>query len=487
MTTAKLCIVVLAESMADLRRQRDAAADADLIELRLDTVRDVDVEGALAGRTRPIIVTCRPSWEGGQFQGSEEERHRILARALALGADYVDVEWKAGFADLLQPATRARVVLSSHDFEQLPADLGERARAMHASGAGVVKIAGLATRLSDAARLLEVARTFESAGGQRVFIAMGPLGEVSRVCAARFGSAWSYAGAVPGIGQIAPRTLVEQYRFKSITTATRIFGIVGRPVTHSVSPAMHNAAFRDAGVDAVYLSFPAVDADDFVTFARALGVSGASVTIPYKVALAERANDVDPLARRIGAINTLRMGRDGWEAKNTDITGFLRPLRDRGVRLDGCRVAVLGSGGSARAVVVGLSTAGALVTIHARNSGRARALAAEGGAQAGEWPPARGSWDLLVNCTPLGMYPDVVATPVPAESLGGGLVYDLVYNPLDTRLLREAGAAGCATIGGLDMLVAQAQDQFEWWVGTRPDADVMRAAALSRLAEFRTP
>lgn len=487
MTTAKLCIVVLAESMAELRRQRDAAADADLIELRLDTVKDLDVDGALAGRARPVIVTCRPSWEGGQFQGSEEERHRILARALALGADHVDVEWKAGFADLLEPATRPRVVLSSHDFERLPIDLAERARAMHATGVGVVKIAGMATRLSDTARLLEVARTFDGAGGQRVFIAMGPLGEASRVCAARFGSAWTYAGAVPGIGQIAPRALVDQYRFKSITAATRIFGIVGLPVTHSVSPAMHNAAFRALGLDAVYLSIPAVDADDFVTFARTVGVSGASVTIPYKVALAERADEVDPLARRIGAINTLRMGRDGWQAKNTDIAGFLRPLRDRGVRLDGCRAAVLGSGGSSRAVVTGLSTAGAHVTIHARNVDRARSLAADSGGQVGEWPPSRASWELLVNCTPLGMYPNADASPVPAASLGGGLVYDLVYNPLDTRLLREARAAGCATIGGLDMLVAQAQDQFEWWVGTRPDADVMRAAALSRLAEFKTP
>ncbi len=487
MTTAKLCIVVLAESTADLRRQRDLAVDADLIELRLDAVKDVDVAGALEGRTCPVIVTCRPSWEGGYFQGSEEERHGILARALALGADHVDVEWKAGFADLLVPATLPRVVLSSHDFERLPADLPERARTMQAVGAGVVKIAGMATRLSDTARLLEVARTFDGAGGRRVFIAMGPHGETSRVCAAHFGSAWAYAGTVPAIGQIGPRHLLDQYRFKSITAATRIFGIVGLPLAHSVSPAMHNAAFRALGMDAVYLSFPAVDVDDFVTFARTVGVSGASVTIPYKVALAERANQVDPLAQRIGAINTLRMEPGCWRAMNTDISGFLRPLRDRGVHLPGCRAAVLGSGGSARAVVTGLTAADAHVTIHARQADRARTLAAESGARVGEWPPSPGSWDLLVNCTPLGMYPNVDASPVPAATLGGGLVYDLVYNPLDTRLLREARAAGCATIGGLDMLVAQAQDQFEWWVGTRPDADVMRAAALSRLAEFRTP
>lgn len=487
MTTAKLCTVVLADSMADLRRQRDAAVEADLVELRLDTVKDLDVDGALADRTRPVVVTCRPRWEGGQFQGSEEERHRILVRALAAGAEHVDVEWKAGFGDLLRPTTRSRIVISSHDFVRLPEDLAERARAMHATGAGVVKIAITANRLRDTTALLELAQTYEEQAGERVFIAMGPLGEASRVCAARFGSAWTYAGAVPNIGQIPPHALVEQYRFKSITSATNIFGVVGLPVSHSVSPAMHNAAFRALGVDAVYLSFPAVDVDDFMAFARGLGVSGASVTIPYKVALAERADEVDPLARRIGAINTLRMDRGRWLARNTDINGFLRPLLDRGVPLDGRRVSVLGSGGSSRAVTTGLTMAGAIVTVHARNADRAQALAAACGVQAGPWPPTAGSWDLLVNCTPVGMYPNVEASPVSATALGGGLVYDLVYNPLETRLLREARAAGSATIGGLDMLVAQAQDQCEWWVGTRPGADVMRAAALSRLAEFRTP
>lgn len=481
---SKLCVVALGPTMADLRAQRDSAVEADLVELRLDTVADLSVDGALAGRRTPVIATCRAPWEGGAFQGSEEERHRILARALDLGADYVDVEWRAGFRDLLSPERRDRVVLSSHDFEGMPADLLARARDMYATGAGVVKIAATAACLTDCVRLLEVSRAFDAPS--RVLIAMGPSGEVTRVCAAAYGSLWTYAGVVPGIGQIPPGRLVSEYRFGRITPATKRYGITGLPVTHSVSPAMHNAAFRAHGLDAVYLSLPAADADDFVAFARGLELAGASVTLPYKVDLATRVDDLDPVACRVGAINTIRMDDAGWHGANTDVAGFLAPLSARRIPLSGARAAVLGAGGSSRAVVTALVGAGVTVTVHARRAGAAAAVAQPCGAAVGAWPVPPGSWDLLVNCTPVGMYPAVDDSPIAPEALTGATVYDLVYNPQRTRLLRDARDAGCEAIGGLEMLVAQAQDQFHAWTGIRPDAAVMERAALARLAEFTT-
>ena len=246
---------------------------------------------------------------------------------------------------------------------------------------------------------------------------------------------------------------------------------------------MHNAAFRAARLDAVYLPFPAVDVDDFVGLARALGVKGASVTVPYKVALYERVDEADAVARRIGAINTIRVEQGRWFGGNTDASAFLEPLRRHG-SLEGTRVAVLGAGGAARAVAIALASTAAAVTIHARDRQQAEDVARLGTAEAGEWPlPAR-SWDLLVNCTPIGMYPRVNDTPVDVTELTGRTVYDLVYKPPVTRLLREAATAGCQIIGGLEMLVAQAYEQFEWWTGTRPPAGVMREAALKRLAEF---
>jgi 3-dehydroquinate dehydratase/shikimate dehydrogenase len=476
---------VTASNTAELRRKRDALVHADLVELRLDSVADPDAAGALAGRRRPVIVTCRPTWEGGQFDGSEEERRRILGEALALGADYVDIEWKADFRDLPAETGGQRIVLSNHDFAGVPDDLPSRLRAMRATGAEIVKLAARANRLSDCLPLLDLGAGASRDGGV-VVVAMGPRGLCSRILAGRFGSAWTYAGPMSDVGQVSLEELLDQYRFRTIGESTEVYGVVGSPVGHSVSPAMHNAAFEAATLDAVYLPLDAADADDFVTFARGIGLSGASVTIPFKVALFERVDEVDAVARRVGAINTIRVAGDRWVGANTDASGFLRPLQEQGVALRGARAAILGAGGAARAVAIALGSVGADVTVHARNPARARDVALIVSGAVGPWPPAAGAWDLLVNCTPIGMHPHRDETPVRMELLTGRVVYDLVYNPPFTRFLREAAAAGCQTIGGLDMLVGQADEQFQWWIGSRPQPGVMRAAALKRLMEYST-
>ncbi|HWF85905.1 MAG TPA: shikimate dehydrogenase [Vicinamibacterales bacterium] len=477
-----LCVTVAAPTMAELRRRRDAVEEADLLELRLDSVSDPSVPGALEGRRRPVIVTCRPVWEGGAFSGPEEDRKRLLAEALAQGAEYVDIEWRAHFDDLIAPSGGRRIVLSSHDFHGVPVDLVARVHAMRSTGAEVVKVAAAMTSLSDCIALLDLAEDGDRSSGL-VLIGMGEYGLATRVLAGRFGSMWTYAGDLHEVGQLTAATLIDHYRFRTIDETTAIYGLVGAPVAHSVSPAMHNAAFAAARLNAVYLPFPAIGANDFVRFATALGVKGASVTVPFKVALFEDVNEVDAVARRVGAINTIRVTDGRWIGGNTDVSAFLEALRNR-VPLANTRTAVLGAGGAARAVAVALASSGGLVRIHARDRGRAEEVAALTSATAGPWPPEPGSWDLLVNCTPIGMHPRVDATPLPAAQLTGRYVYDLIYNPPVTRLLREAQTAGCHIIGGLEMLVAQAHEQFQWWMNTRPQAGVMRDAALKRLAEF---
>jgi len=471
MTNTRVCVTVTAETTAELRRKRDEVIGADLVELRLDTVSDPNVAGALAGRKLPVIVTCRPAWEGGQFKGSEDERKQILRDALARGAEYVDVEWKAGFTDLL----------SSHDFTGVPADLTGRAQAMRATGAEVVKIAVKTSRLSDCLPLLDLGAQIARQG--TVLIGMGECGLATRVLARKFGSLWTYAGDQRQVGQVSPLELAEMYRFRALTDATDVYGLVGSPVSHSVSPAMHNAAFAATRLDAVYLPFPATDADDFMTFGRAMGLKGASVTIPFKVSLFDRVDEVYAVARRIGAINTIRALDGRWVGGNTDAAAFLSPLRDR-VDLNGARVAILGAGGAARAVAVALGSSNAQVTVYARDLAKAQDVAMTASAASALLPPPAGSWDLLVNCTPVGMFPHTGDTPIDAALLTGKHVYDLIYNPTMTRLMREALKAGCQTIGGLEMLVAQAHEQFEWWTGRKPPAGVMREAALKRLAEF---
>ena len=479
MRPSKLCVSVTADTTAELRTRRDQSAGADLVELRLDTVRDPSAAGALAGRRKPVIVTCRSKAQGGHFQGSEEERRAILSEALALGAEYVDLEWQSGCADLMERTGGRRIVLSHHDFTGVPADLPNLTQAMLASGAEVVKVSVMASRLSDCLTLRELGRNTRV---PMSLIAMGEAGIPSRVLASWMGSCWTYAGHGVAPGQISAERMQDEFRFRRIGTRTEIYGVLGKPVSHSVSPSMHNAAFRDTHRDAVYLPLAAADFEDFRSFADAVGLRGASVTAPFKVPAFERADECDPVSRRIQSVNTLR--RDGlrWLGCNTDVSGFLAPL-ESSMHLRGARATVLGAGGAARSVSVALAASGMRVTIAARREEQAKAVAALTGAAISPWPPDPASWDLLVNATPAGTAPRANESPLPPGYLfhSGKIVYDLVYNPPQTKFLTDAATAGCRTIGGLDMLVAQAQAQFEWWTGQRPAARVMRDAAMARL------
>jgi len=478
MKAAKLCATVTADTMAELRTRRDQVGDADLVELRLDSVRDPSVAAALAGRQKPVIVTCRPTSEGGLFQGSEEERRRILAEALALGAEFVDVEWNGSCAGLIAETGGRRIILSHHDFQGTPADLAGKAQAMLSSGAEVVKLAITPHRLADCLALRAIGQGTDV---PMALIGMGDAGVATRVLASWFGSCWTYAGDNVAPGQVDLQRMHSEFRFRQVGPQTAVYGVVGKPVAHSMSPSMHNAAFGAAHLDAVYLPLAAADFDDFSVFAEALGLAGVSVTAPFKVQAFERADECDAVSRRIQSVNTLRRVGTKWLGRNTDVAGFLAPL-ESAMQMNGQRATVLGAGGAARSVSVALASAGAHVTLSARRPEQARSIAALTGASIGEWPPAAGTWDLLVNATPVGTAPHVDESPLPAgHPLDGRVVYDLIYNPPLTQLLREAAHAGCRTLGGLDMLVAQAHAQFEWWTGQRPADRVMRDAAEARL------
>ena len=481
MTPALLCETVAGATMAELVAARDVAASADMVdmvEVRLDGVRDLDVAEALHGVALPVVATCRPVWEGGRFDSSEEERHGVLASALEHGAAYVDIEWQAGFDELIR-SNSERVVVSSHDFTGVPQDLDTRARAMRNTGAALIKVAVSAARLSETLPLLDVAK-----GGDAVVVGMGDAGVPSRLLASRFGSRWTYAGDGVAPGQVPAARMLGQFRFRSVSARTALYGVVGNNVMHSVSPAMHNAAFAEAGLDAVYVPLLAADFADFLTFANALGVAGASVTIPFKRDALDASVTSDELTRRVGAANTLRRTPAGWEATNTDLAGFLEPLdAEWGAELRGpaatagTRVSVLGAGGAARAVIVALMARGADVTVHARLRERARALATSLGVAAGPWPPVARSWDLLVNCTPLGSASEPDSSPLPGGPFEGRFVYDLTYRRGVSPLVQEARHAGLSTLDGLAMLIAQAERQFEWWTGRRAATGVMREAA----------
>ncbi len=460
--------------MADLRRRRDQAHGADIVELRLDGVADLDVAAALEGRQTRVIVTCRPTRQGGRYVGDEQARVAILERAWHLGADLVDVEFDAAEA-FVQHTGGARIVRSYHDFVSVPVDARARLQSLLASGAQFAKLAAMTHDLADVATLASLGR---EAGGRAVVIGMGAAGVASRVLAAQCGSPWTYCGFNSAPGQLPLAEMRDVFRAGSISATTAVYGVVGKPVAHSLSPAMHNAAFRAAGLDAVYVPLAASSVADFETFAGAFPVSGVSVTAPYKLDAARLARASG--GHDVGAVNTLRRTPSGWEGLNTDIAGFLAPLEGRSLK--GTRASIIGAGGAARAVAAALVGKGAVVTLHARRAAMADAAAAASGGTTGSWPPPP-EWDLLVNATPVGTAPNVDDTPVTLSGrLAGRLVYDLVYNPPETALVRQARQLGAEVIGGLPMLVAQAAAQFHWWTGLAPSVSAMHDAALARLA-----
>ena len=481
-----LCVTVTAPTMNGLRAGRDAAEGADLVELRLDHVDRPDVAEALRDRRCPVIVTCRARWEGGLFAGTEEDRHRILEAAIVLGAEFVDVEAAAAFApELIRARSGRGIVASVHDFSGSPADLAGRYRTLRGMGAEISKLAVMPGKLGDLLPLFDLAKLPDDPGRSHVLIGMGTAGIPSRVLAARLRNRWTYAGNGAAPGQLPAERMLREYRFRRIRQDAALYGVVGKPIGHSRSPVMHNAGFAALGLNAVYVPLEAADAADLAHFARAMSMRGVSITAPYKIALMDYVDDVDEIARRVGAINTI-VTRDGrWIGSNTDVDGITVPLRHR-IALKGARASVLGASGAARAAAVALADGGAAVTICARRPDAARAIADLVGGQVGSFPPQPGTWDVLINATSGGSGPGGT-NPIAGASLDGRVVFDLIYDPIETALLRDAKAAGCDTIGGLEMLIAQAERQFELWTGQRPPEGLFRAAAIGHGAPEGAP
>jgi len=477
-----------------------AAAGADLAECRLDFLQDnLDrpaLEKLLTGRPLPVIVTCRPVRQGGRFAGPEDRRLELLAIAAELGADYIDIEDDV-------PASRrpeAKLIISHHDFTGRPADLENIWDRLAGSDAAVAKVAFAARGPEDA---VAACRLLRQTDRPAIALAMGPAGLASRVLARKFGAFGTYAslqaGGESAPGQLTVARMKDLYRWDAIGPATAVYGVIGCPVAHSMSPAIHNAAFAAAGIDAVYLPLRIEPGgENFNRFITALadapwlGIRGLSVTIPHKQnALAAVGPDnVDELSRRIGAINTIRIEPDGTlRGWNTDYAAAIDALCHAiGIAREGLAgraVAVVGAGGAARAIVAALRHYRAAVAIYNRTLARAEKLAREFAAKAlGLDALADLNAEILINCTSVGMHPNIDQSPVPAQALRGvKVVFDTVYNPIQTRLLRQAADAGCQTVTGVDMFVNQAVAQFEIWTGQEAPRELMRRVVLEQLGD----
>jgi len=498
----RLVASVWVEDVARAGRTADeaVAAGADAIELRIDPFDGDPAAVAALLRAFPDrmwIITCRSGEEGGAFRGDTMERvSRILAAARGTGA-YVDFEWADWIrSDNIRQKIRlavdgddARLILSIHDFSKCPDDLEATVvKALEVSEAVTVKAAYRADDVAQSFDALDLMRKHRE---RVIAIAMGEDGLWTRVLAGKLGAGATYAAAdtasATAPGQLTVEQMRGDYRFAAIGPDTKVYGVIGDPVGHSMSPLIFNRWFARHGVDAIYLPLRVRGAETglrhFLDGCRQrpwLDIGGFSVTLPHKVAaLLWAAQGADSMSRWIGAVNTLTFGSE-VRAHNTDCYAAVGAIVDalgcRPAHLSGRSVDVLGAGGAAQAIVYGLYELGCEQTIYARTPAKAEALAESFSCAVRPWEDRdQRTGEIVVNCTSVGMAPNAGESPLPARAWHGcAVAFDMVYNPLTTRFLQDAKSAGARCVSGLEMFVRQAAMQFELWTGLVPDLDAAR-------------
>lgn len=486
----KLCVAVQGNSPAELFDRADVISkDFKFIELRLDSLSKpanaISYLKQFLGEHRDttVIATCRRKSHGGGFDGPLAAQLDILTKAALAGCQILDLEVesaeeaKATGINKLR-AAGAALLISFHDFSRTKS-LEQAADRIDVFKPDFVKVVSTARNLADNLAVLRLIED-RSLASHVIGIAMGEEGLVSRVLGPRAGAAFTFAswcdGGETAPGQVKAETLRDVYRLEHLDQATRIFGVAGNPIAHSLSPLLQNAAFRREIVNAVLLPLKTKSVQDLLTLALELPLAGCAVTMPLKTEVLPHLANMDPLTARIGACNTLRMGADGkLYGFNTDVAGVVRPL-ERRLKLKGARVVVVGAGGAARAAVFGLVEQGAEVLVVNRTHEHAVTLARQAKAKSLKHELlAKQRFDVMINATPCGMAGTKQALPIAENELNAGLVFDMVYNPLETPLLKLAKSRGIPVVSGLEMFVQQGARQFEIWTGKpAPESEMMR-------------
>ncbi len=469
---------------------------AELVELRVDWLsRMPDVGRLLQNRPTPCVLTCRRKQDRGRWRGNEEQRMTILREGIVSGVEYVDLE--EDIASKIPRYGKTKRIVSHHNFDETPQDLEEIHARMAKLDADIVKIVTMANSTEDMVRMLKLVST---AKVPTVGFCMGELGQPSRVLCGKYGSPFSYAtfskDREMAPGQLSFSEMKSIYRYDQINADTQVFGVLGDPVAHSLSPVIHNAAFAATDLNCVYLPIRIFKRrlKESLKSLDWLGIQGYSVTIPHKEGVLEKADEVDEAVKSIGAANTLLNVEGKWLVANTDyeaaLASLLKGLEDRGDQhpsLGGKKVMLLGAGGAARAIGSAMVANGALLTIANRTVDRAKTLAAELGCQFCQWDHrAAGYADILINCTSVGMHPKVDDTPFKDSWFREGMVvFDTVYTPENTLLLKQARERGCHTVSGLEMFVRQAAAQFERFTGQTPPLEGMSKALRQAISPVK--
>lgn len=510
MNNGKICISVCAETAAELIEQIKRAEDlADVIEIRFDcldknefNLPDLKNSQKVLDKIlnkqnieKDFILTFRPKDQGGKRELTEEERNIFWNGGY--DRDWADLE-----EDVLEDSYSwlwEKRICSYHDFNGVPENLEEiyeRIKSKYL--VDIIKIAVQADDITDSISIWKLLERAKSENKQIIPIAMGESGKWTRILGLAHGAFMTYAaldaGQETAPGQVSARDLIEIYRAKELDETTEVYGILGSNTSVSMSPYIHNTAFKFHDLNSVFMPLQVHDLDEFMrrmvkaeTREIKLNFKGFSVTLPHKQSIIKHLDFVDETAKKIGAVNTVKIARGKLYGYNTDAQGFIEPLLNSYGDLKNAKVAILGAGGAARACIYALKQNGADVTIFARDSAKAKSLAEDFGVSFADFKSQITNFkdfNILVNATPLGMKGKAEGqTPVSAEQLKGlHLVYDLVYIPFQTPLMTEADLAEVPKIGGLAMLIAQAMQQQKIWTNLDAPMKEMSQAALKRLA-----
>jgi 3-dehydroquinate dehydratase/shikimate dehydrogenase len=496
-----ICVVIgrTRHRMIQVEIQEAARRGARLIELRLDFLAKApDFKRLLATKPCPLVATVRRREDGGRWNDTEEQRQMLLRQAIVAGFDWVDLE--TDVAGEISRFRNVKRIISYHNLEEVPADLEKIHAQMCEQDADVVKIAVCAQRPEDNLRVLEL---LKRPPVPTVAFCLGDMGFPSRILAGKYGAPFTYAAfnkeRTISLGIPSFQEMKRIYHYPQMTAETQIYGVVGDPVAHSLSPLVYNSILMQLGIDAVYVPFrvPRGALPGFLKSFDSLRVRGYSITIPHKEAALAAAERQDTAATVVGAANTLVRGPEGFTAYNTDyqaardslLTYLPRNPSGAPGKLDGRTVLVLGAGGVARAVAQAVHREGGIVTVSNRTIEKAQQLAQEVGCRLVSWETRHDvSCSVLINCTSVGMHPNVDECPMHPSFLTPGMtVFDVVYNPESTLLIKEARHRGCQVLTGVDMFVRQAELQFGILTNRDPPADSVRPLvkrALSPITVF---
>jgi 3-dehydroquinate dehydratase/shikimate dehydrogenase len=497
----KVCVAIIGTTAAEMIEKASAVVkETPFLEFRLDYLEKPllalpKLKHFFADNTAATgIATCRRETNGGKFSGTVAAEVEILSKASASGFHLIDLELesvealKKGELQKLRDAGAA-LIISHHDFSATK-DLDGVYQRIAPFHPDFIKIVPTAKTLTDNVTLIRFLEHMTD-NSDIIGICMGDAGIISRVLGVRAGSAFTFAAATPGEetgpGQIAARTLIETYRIDQVDAATKIYGVAGNPIKSSLSPVMMNTAFRRETVNAVYLALQANKIADLLKLVQEIPIQGLSVTMPLKQEIMAHLEKTDPLSAKIGACNTVLRAQDGkLYGFNTDVAGIIGPLEKR-MSLRGAKALVLGAGGAARAAVFGLRDKGADVCILNRTAETAAKLAKQSGSKVMKKEAlAKTPFDVIINATPIGMAGQKGAQVLEAKDLNTKLVFDLVYNPVETPLLRLARQQSIPIITGVEMFVHQGARQFEIWTGKpAPEEEMLRVVihALRQAAE----